>query len=333
MAEYYFDLPTKLTTDQQLAVDETKSIALFGGPGTGKTVVNLWRHIYNYEKGNKKSLLLTYTKTLEFYLRKCAQKKNILSSENIDRIKRWTFNGNRGNFDEIIVDEAQDVEINRYHVINNHSKAVSYGADPDQSMYFTPEETERLLKDLKELFENKEYTLYKNFRNSKEILIFTQATFPEICIEQQTIDQAISHNLPFVSVVGWELSYMIDKIIEIINEYSSDTSNIGILVPTQNQVNSFYDLIKEKVECTKFQAEDETFTGLKNIHITTFKSAKGIEFDTVIIPKFDSYQWFIDNTNVKMNEYYVALTRAKTNLFLVCVNEINNIDKSTYETE
>lgn len=333
MAEYYFNLPNNLTTDQQLAVDEPNSIALYGGPGTGKTVVNLLRHIYNYDKGNKRSLLLTYTKTLEYYLKKCAKQKNQSSSENIDRTYRWTFNGNRRNYDEIIVDEAQDVTIDRYHIINNHSKQVSYGADPDQSMFLPSEETRKLLNDLKKLFSNKEYTLYKNFRNSKEILLFTQATFPEICIEQQAIDQAISHNLPFVAVVGWEESDMIDKIMEIITDYASDTSNIGILVPTKNQVNNFYNLLQDKVECTKFQTEDETFTGLKNIHITTFKSSKGIEFDTVIIPNFDSYQWFIENTNVIMNEYYVALTRAKTNLFLICKNELTTIDESTYETE
>ena len=64
---YYFKLPlsTELTRDQQLAVDETEPIALSGGPGTGKTVANLWRHIFNYENGGTRSLLLTYTKTLE----------------------------------------------------------------------------------------------------------------------------------------------------------------------------------------------------------------------------------------------------------------------------
>jgi len=328
---YYFTLPTNLTSDQQLAVDAIKSIALFGGPGTGKTVVNLWRHIYNYEKGNKKSLLLTYTKTLEYYLQKCAQTKNIKASENIDRTYRWTFKGPKAAFDEIIVDEAQDVGIDRYHVVNSFAKNVSYGADPDQSMFLSSSETKILLKELQKMFQNEEITLYKNFRNSKEILLFTQAVFPEICIEQQTIEKAISHNLPFVSVVGWEESDMIDKVLEIINEFSSDTSNIGILVPTQKQVNRYYELLKDSVTCTKFQAEDETFNGLENIHITTFKSAKGIEFDTVIIPNFDSFQWFIDNTNVKMNEYYVALTRAKTNLYLVCKNELEVIDSTTYE--
>ena len=55
MAGYYFNLPqiTQLTIPQQAALNETKQIALSGGPGTGKSVVSLWRHISNYQKGIK----------------------------------------------------------------------------------------------------------------------------------------------------------------------------------------------------------------------------------------------------------------------------------------
>ena len=39
MAGYYFNLPqiTQLTIPQQAALNETKQIALSGGPGTGKS--------------------------------------------------------------------------------------------------------------------------------------------------------------------------------------------------------------------------------------------------------------------------------------------------------
>jgi len=74
---YYFNLPiiTQLTEHQQAALDETEAFALGGGPGTGKSVVCLWRHIRNYVTGTKRSLLLTYTKTLEHYLKLSASTK------------------------------------------------------------------------------------------------------------------------------------------------------------------------------------------------------------------------------------------------------------------
>lgn len=330
---YYFKLPDNLTIDQQNALNDPEPIRLYGGPGTGKTVVNLWRHIRNHDNGIE-SLLLTYTKTLEYYLKHSSKEKNINASKSVDRTFRWTCSINKNNYKEIIIDEAQDVDLKKYDIIKNHTDRVSYGADPDQGVYHTMEEVGGIIDGLKDMFKNNsEHTLFKNFRNSKEILLFTQVVFPEVIIERETIVEADSHNLPFLSVVGWEQDNMIHKIVEIVKEYTSDTTNIGILFPTVSQLELFYDLLKSQFQCSKFQSEDEEFVKLENIHITTFKSAKGIEFDTVIIPNFDSYEWFIQNTHVSMNEYYVALTRAKTNLFLICKNSLNNINRNTYQSE
>ena len=85
MPGYYFNLPqiTDLTTVQQVALDEPNPIAISGGPGTGKSVVSLWRHISNYvdsstnnqshTRPRKKSLLLTFTTTLTQYLTGCCR--------------------------------------------------------------------------------------------------------------------------------------------------------------------------------------------------------------------------------------------------------------------
>ncbi|MDR1160723.1 MAG: hypothetical protein LBK45_00135, partial [Tannerellaceae bacterium] len=83
MAGYYFNLPqiTQLTISQQAALNETNQIALSGGPGTGKSVVSLWRHISNYQR-NKKSLLLTYTTTLAKYLSACCITQNSNAASN-----------------------------------------------------------------------------------------------------------------------------------------------------------------------------------------------------------------------------------------------------------
>jgi len=331
---YYFNLPpsTDLTRDQQLAVDETEPIALSGGPGTGKTVVNLWRHIFNYENGGAKSLLLTYTKTLEYFLRQSAKAKNLDASRNIDRTYRWTFGGGQSHFDEIIVDEAQDVEISKYNIIKRFSNQCTYGADEAQSLY--PDKC-CTVEQLKNLFpDNEEYTLDVNFRNSREILLFTKSVFPSVFIPQRTITNAEETGIkPIVQIVGWDEDEAINKIIEIAKEYSSDTHNIGVLVVSKKQVNQYYEQLKDKIDCTKYEGEMDDFDTLGNIHVTTFKSAKGIEFDTVIIPNFDSYDWFIQNTDmIGMNDYYVALTRAKLNMFLICKFSLN-INDGTYETE
>ena len=89
---YFFKLPsiTDLTIGQQAALNEPNAIAISGGPGTGKSVVSLWRHIRNYGTGTKKSLLLTYTKTLETYLAASAKSENINAGNAINRTYWWT---------------------------------------------------------------------------------------------------------------------------------------------------------------------------------------------------------------------------------------------------
>jgi superfamily I DNA/RNA helicase len=48
---------------------------------------------------------------------------------------------------------------------------------------------------------------------------------------------------------------------------------------------------------------------IKNIHVTTFKSAKGLEFDVVILPEFH----LINNKFhiVDWRDWYVGITRTK----------------------
>lgn len=333
---YYFNLPiyTQLTQDQQTAVTETESIALSGGPGTGKSVVCLWRHISNYQTGAKKSLLLTYTKTLEFYLKASAFSRNEEASINIDRTYWWTTH-NKKIYDEIIIDEGQDVEIEKYHTINNYTDNVCYGADKAQSLYdgCTPEELGELYPN------NEEITLQKNFRNSKEILEFTKSIFPDIFISQEAIENSRNTDvLPVMKITGWDADDEIDTIMSIINDYQKPTENLAILVASQRDVDKYYNIIRENltedIECSKFQSEHGNFSALCGIHITTYKSSKGTEFDTVIMPNFDRFDWLIKNSKeVNEEDYYVAFTRTKTNLFLICKNNPHIGNTSTYEIE
>ena len=64
-----------------------------------------------------------------------------------------------------------------------------------------------------------------------------------------------------------------------------------------------------------------------DIHLTTFHSSKGLEFDNVIVPEF---QLFRPN-----NRYFVALTRAKSELHLISenINPIQYIPKELYINE
>lgn len=115
-----------------------------------------------------------------------------------------------------------------------------------------------------------------------------------------------------------------NSIIEIINSFRSDTHNIAILVPFKNDAQTFENILKEN-NITDYSIYYEDRGGrfpdgceeIKNIHITTFKSAKGLEFDTVIIPNFHKCNEIYGKFNIEWKDYYVGVTRARSNLYLM----------------
>jgi KaiC/GvpD/RAD55 family RecA-like ATPase len=62
-----------LTNQQQNILKVIESIAIYGGAGTGKTLVSIWRHILNYREKRGKSYLITFTHTLTYFLQEFAK--------------------------------------------------------------------------------------------------------------------------------------------------------------------------------------------------------------------------------------------------------------------
>jgi len=357
---YFFQLPliTDLTEEQQMALDEIEPIAISGGAGTGKTVVSLWRHIQNMETLNKYSVLVTYTKTLEHYLsmsskaiekREKYESKNILPpSRQVFRINNFPSNSNWRVY-EIIIDETQDLTFEQLEKIKKHGEYISYGADFNQQLY----EGRVKKNEIKKLFpNNKEYHLQQNFRNSYHILNFVKGILPEFFIPQDTLDELEEKNIGIkpIMFITDDLDKEIEKIIELINEFKSDTHNIAILLPfgkgtsnngqtIKDSVENYYNILSSKnVDCSKyFNKMDTNDIQISNVHITTYKSAKGLEFDTVIMPCMENFKNYIDKDSfpytIKKEDYYVAFTRAKKNLYLLSSKKLDFIDNSICEIE
>lgn len=113
----------------------------------------------------------------------------------------------------------------------------------------------------------------------------------------------------------------ISAILQIINDLRNDTENIAILLPWKSSVRNYVSALEDDVDDFSFYYEDkyafpDGCPQLKNVHITTFKSAKGLEFDTVIIPDFNKMSSIVGSYNVDWQDFYVGCTRARSNLFL-----------------
>jgi superfamily I DNA/RNA helicase len=336
---YYFRLPliTDLTVNQQAALNETDAISISGGPGTGKSVVSLWRHIRNYDLGTRRSLLLTYTKTLERYLTASASSENIEAGNAIDRTMRWTWGNRQANYDEIIVDEAQDVESAKYDIIKSHAKIVSIGADDQQIVYPDHCTNETQLATI--FSNNMRHELFENFRNSYEIMQFVRSLFPNRLIPQATINSLFQAgrrgNKPILLITKYNDTKQSRAIVDIVNQFRADTHNMAILVPLQNHVDTYCKvLIAAGIQCSRFSNEDGYLGEIDNVHVTTFKSAKGTEFDTVIIPDFEDMLNNIARLRViEESDYYVAVTRARRNLYLISSSTLPYINQTTIQQE
>jgi len=111
-----------------------------------------------------------------------------------------------------------------------------------------------------------------------------------------------------------------EKVVsDIINSFKSDTHNIAMLVPLQSHANTWYNyLVNSGINCSKFVNADGEISKIENVHVTTFKSSKGLEFDTIILPDFNTFKQNLSTLHVvEENDYYVVFTRARRNLFLV----------------
>lgn len=356
MPKFQFWLPTEgnLTRIQRRAIDSSEPIFLSGVPGTGKTVVSIKRLQNTSEKG-KKGIIFTYGKLLRKTIEEKLENNPKMPVDNIhnwmwqsqgDGQKRYfdimTIDENIDTtvellksqgvaYDEILVDEGQDLSINTYKIFKELTPSLSISADNAQQINNNEEATNE--EEILELFEGlQKFELDDIFRSAYEIYSFAIQFVPN---NARANDSTLLERLkrknsgadkPFVYLEN-NLDGVYDSIKDIIDE--NPTDNIGILFEKMFHVDEFAKNLSEEYEVSKYHNQEVIPSELKNIIITTFKSAKGIEFDIVIIP------YFPDRAMNKPEEYYVGATRAKNQVHFLAIKDIPKImshfDENSYE--
>lgn len=348
MAEYYFDIPPfeALNDSQRAAVIDPEPVALSGGPGTGKSVVSLWRHIINHTKENPiNSQLLTLTTSLAYYLKKCCQTRSRTGGLAVDSTMRW-FHNNPKLVDEIILDEAQDMSVDFNKGLYKYAPKVTYGADNQQILKVdsliagaynlavcSPEQ------ELSNIFSNEPHRLNKNYRSTQRIMLFAKQYFQECLIPAEIItglDEKIG-DFPRL-IISSSQDKKNEALIDVVRQYNTaETINIGILQPFDIPIfgnhhwtaKYYHELLSANgFDCSYYGHTVYNNGGLsemKNIHCTPFKSAKGLEFDVVLIPNIDiAFRTF---KVVDWRDFFVGVTRAKSQLIMFSSTPITGISE------
>lgn len=368
-----FPLITDLSANQQMVLNSKDPFWVTGPAGCGKSIVSLWRYINDAKDNNNNIIMIAYTKSLRKYLNCCIEQSgnnNIRQVQSLYKTFKkngtWITQPKGEHYDEVIIDEAQDIEIEAFKAIASVTKKICINADMNQQLYSnqnrpnTEENLENILKECK--FEPlKKYSLNRIYRYDQGIYEFVTAFIGlGQSVEASNNFSDDRYTLPVV-YENIPNDQEISFIIELAKSYSN--TNIAILLPFANEkgcdkfndeyikncsVEYYYNKLQYHIDCTYYISSEnmENFK-IGRVHICTFKSAKGLEFDTVIIPKLHLIKRITEKENkqnsktcdsdlqfqskaanqdiITMKDYYVGLTRAKTNLILLNNVSLNKI--------
>ena len=345
-------------------IDHDRKFSLVTGcPGSGKTTVSIFRLI-RLVKNGKSTILLTYQRMLKVAIENLLDKQGI-SSTKVNTLHQWyprvagryleSFRENtklsaseiesdlRGKVGEmeLILDEAQDLEERVFQAFPKVFGRMTIGADNDQKMREGSGVSETTIK--RHIGHSlNEFHLQFNYRNTYQIYNFARHFVPrsQKASDTQTLSELRRHknngDRPEVLKFS-EQSDLKSRLKAIIEDNKG--FNIGILLPFTKQVERYHSIISGfGFECSKYYSEMseteklKTESNLKSILVTTFISAKGMEFDIVIMPDFES----INNTDEAKRQAYVGCTRARSRLVIMYLGSkpsiLNDFPTSTYDT-
>lgn len=341
-----------LSQDEQIPISNLpldKNYLITGGPGTGKTILALYRasRLKAAYDDKKKVMFLVYNKTLRKYIEQAISEIE-LDQSSVANWHSWFYGKYYQQFkktvpevdkfspdwevilpqwptghlfDHLILDESQDLPVGLLQLLKKISNNFTIFADDNQSITDNGSNIAQISNAF-QLFDRR-YPLTKNYRNTKKISQISNLfyTGDPANIPAHTTKEGDSK--PTVFYVNDYMDY-----INYIANFADNNpeQNIGVFVPTKGKLKSIYDDLKNKKTKARIQhynssTPDDNFNFVEDgVKVITYHSAKGLEFDTVFIPEIDSKHYdTVDNS--KLNKMYVCCSRTKENLFFTYSNK------------
>ena len=332
------------------------SYLILGPPGTGKSVMALYRTVQFLKQG-KKVVLLTYSRLLNNYMSQLLETCfDIDAEEVVKTYHTWSkfglwqdLMGGDGNpphhgddlYDinwdailnelgdleplpiNLIVDEGQDLPKEFYGVARLLFSTVTVFADENQSINKTRNSTIKEIRQWGSFRDECIRYLEYNYRNTEPIANLARSLYPGDTNELPLINPERIGSKPMIT--GWDsFDDSQEAIANFANNYPNE--NIGIFFPlskgnwlTKAWSKALDELIDGREIQTYFRgrgAPPKINFMRPNLILTNYKNAKGLEFDRVFLVELQNNGWPTLGEPHGEHIYYVLVSRARDNLHI-----------------
>lgn len=297
-----------------------KSMLITGCAGSGKSVIAMYK-AEQIAKTGASVILIAYTRSLSAFMREGSDKDKLNYSFYHHRL--WRDKLGKPKADYIIVDEIQDFTEEEIKEFMSAAKvAYLFFGDSAQSIYKQYGKNTISIEQISKLTGLAPLCLYNNYRLPRTIAKITQ---PYVGVDVNPYEDKVYQNkekrLPYIIQYDDidDQILAIQKIIEK-NSESLFVQSIGILLPSNEQVIETCVKLQNLGVSVEFKYNDEDLGNFVDTldftsttpKILTYHSAKGLQFDTVILPM---YAGASDDESRKT--LYVAMTRAMHQLYIM----------------
>lgn len=351
--------------------DNFHSALITGCPGSGKTTVSIYRFV-RIDSQQESVHFVTYQNMLVLAIRNLANIQgvpsqhvstfhkwfcpltdsafNVASPPSPEQMDECLQDSTLADQEimEIIIDEGQDLPLCVYQTLPQHFERLFVGADNGQQVHAghgaRVEDIEQSLRENADSF--RRFALGRNFRNTYETYRFARQFISrrnQTAWDETILERLIHSNRrgPKPTIISYRNNDRRNENLQ--TTLQNAEGNVAILCPLglypRNQMNSgesvdeVYDLITDMgISATKYHSRTPVPDSLERYVVTTFKSAKGMEFDVVVIPRINFFKDIPE-------ELYVACTRARRQLFVYrdlgnpqC-DPLSGFETDTYDAE
>lgn len=221
--------------------------------------------------------------------------------------------------DFALVDEGQDLSPESFEILSLAARHVTVFADGMQQIFADGASEHHILKMLG--IKKRNATLLAAYRNSPYVAQLASYFIADENLRSQYLSQINTHQqtkeLP-LCYVAKSFKDGMDRLAEIIRQRQLMNERVGIIVPTNQQLFGYSKGLQERgIEIEKTvpprRAGSPVDFEFGNMipKIATYHSAKGLTFDSVLLPRLinNSFQW-INDDDLRRRLIFVGIARA-----------------------